>query len=62
MYALHVGHVLLSVLLLVNAAKYCAGLNLQFVTQIVYYRKMSSSQIEAQIAARGGLQGCGDHS
>jgi hypothetical protein len=39
--------------LLVNAAKYCAGLNLQFVTQIVYYRKMSSSQIEAQIAGRG---------
>jgi superfamily II DNA/RNA helicase len=40
-------------ILLVNAAKYCAGLNLQFVTHIVYYRKMNCSQIEEQIAGRG---------
>ncbi len=42
-----------NVVLLVNAANHCAGLNLQFVTHIVYYRKMNNLPIEEQIAGRG---------
>lgn len=42
-----------NIVLLVNAANHCAGLNLQFVTHIVYYRKMNNLQIEEQIAGRG---------
>lgn len=42
-----------NIILLVNAASYCAGLNLQFVTHIVYFHKMNNIQIEEQIAGRG---------
>jgi SNF2 family DNA or RNA helicase len=39
--------------LLVNSRTHCAGLNIQFATDIVYAHKITDANIEAQVAGRG---------
>jgi len=39
--------------LLINSRTHCAGLNLQFATDIVYMHKITDANIEAQVAGRG---------
>lgn len=39
--------------LLINSRTHCAGLNIQFATDIVYAHKIMDANIEAQVAGRG---------
>jgi SNF2 family DNA or RNA helicase len=43
--------------LLVNGAQYCAGLNLQVTSDIVYMHKVTDPAVEAQIAGRAARVG-----
>ena len=43
--------------LLINAAKYCAGLNLQNATDLIFTHKIVDSNIESQIAGRAARIG-----
>lgn len=41
-----------SKVLLVNSGKHCAGLNIQFATDLVFMHKITSVEVEAQVAGR----------
>ncbi len=39
--------------LLINSQQHCAGLNIQFMTDLVYFHKITDQNIESQVAGRG---------
>jgi SNF2 family DNA or RNA helicase len=39
--------------LLINSSQHCAGLNIQFMTDLVFFHKIMDKNIEAQVAGRG---------
>jgi SNF2 family DNA or RNA helicase len=39
--------------LLINSQQHCAGLNIQFMTDLVYFHKITDPNIESQVAGRG---------
>jgi ERCC4-related helicase len=46
--------------MLLTSAQNCAGLNLPFVSHIIFYHKLIDLDVEAQVAARG-QRGTRDH-
>ncbi len=39
--------------LLINSREQCAGMNLEFATDLVYFHKILNKHLEAQVAGRG---------
>jgi len=56
-YSLPYKHSEANNILIITGSKYCAGLNLQMTTDVIFMNKLANKKIELQIAARAARHG-----